>query len=138
MNARVVGSSARTHLDECSQELNPLTKFHSSEYDTSLERCLRPEKRPCDGTERWQGQKQYGLHHLTMNLQVHESDQLSLPVRQVASLDMVPERTPCPLHVLYTKFLDTGVDAHTHTHTSTICIQLAQFLRWEGWRRTAR
>ena len=24
------------------------------------------------------------------------------------------------------------------THTSTICIQLAQFLRWEGWRRTAR
>ena len=93
---RVVGSSARTHLDECSQELNPLTKFHSSEYDTSLERCLRPEKRPCDGKERWQGQKQYGLHHLTMNLQVHESDQLSLPVRQVASLDMVPERTPCP------------------------------------------
>ena len=29
-------------------------------------------------------------------LQVRESDQLSYPVRQVASLDMVPERTPCP------------------------------------------
>ena len=28
--------------------------------------------------------------------QVRESDQLSYPVRQVASLDMVPERTPCP------------------------------------------
>ena len=28
-------------------------------------------------------------------LQVHESDQLSLPVRQVDSLDMVPEHTPC-------------------------------------------
>ena len=29
-------------------------------------------------------------------MQVRESDQLSYPVRQVASLDMVPERTPCP------------------------------------------
>ena len=29
-------------------------------------------------------------------MQVRESDQLSLPVRQVASLDMVLERAPCP------------------------------------------
>ena len=30
---------------------------HSSDYNTGLERCLKPEKQPCEGTERRQGQK---------------------------------------------------------------------------------
>ena len=59
-------------------------------------------------------------------LQVRESDQLSYPVRQVASLDMVPERRHVPLLVSCTSGmtrivgianigpLETGLDTHTH------------------------
>ena len=50
---------------------------------------------------------------------MRESDQLSYPVRQVASLDMVPERTPCPpadgKEKQVKKIPVTTRGTHTHT-----------------------